>query len=220
MGKQRRPDPNLAVAKRDKPLAAYIKRDANREVLSAEILSSIGTEIRQVRRSKGVTIETVATRIGRSVAHISKLERGFAAPTVRDLFAISEALDVPVAWFLNERSPAPADEQGLIERGGAHRFYEQGGIWTEVLSPVLGTEIEIMRSVFQPNASTPRERSAHRKREDGYLLSGKLELCVDDKEFLLEAGDSYSYITDSLHCSYNPGPGPAVLLWVISQAKR
>jgi quercetin dioxygenase-like cupin family protein len=63
-------------------------------------------------------------------------------------------------------------------------------------------------------------RGTYSKREDGYLLSGKLELFVDDKRFLLEAGDSYSYPTQALHSCRNPGPDPAVLIWIASDIKR
>ncbi len=201
-------------------MADDITQNANSQAGAANLLSSVGAEIRQVRRSKNLTIEEVAERIDRSVAHISKLERGLAEPSLRDLYAISEALGVPVAWFLKDRNHGALEERGLIERGGAHRFYEQGGILTEVLSPVLGTEIEVMRSVFQPSAATPLRRSTYKKREDGYLLSGKLELFIDDKHFVLEAGDSYSYLTNSLHSCRNPGPEPAVLFWVTSHVKR
>jgi quercetin dioxygenase-like cupin family protein len=125
-----------------------------------------------------------------------------------------------VGWFLKEGNPAPPDERGIIERHGSHRFYEQGGIYTEVLSPVLGMGVEVMRSVFQPLSATPRRRGTYRKREDGYLLSGTLELFVEEKQFVLQAGDSYSYLTDSHHSSRNPGPDPAVLIWIASHVKR
>jgi len=209
---------DLATA--EKRLADDTTRNANSQTGTIDLLSSVGAEIRQVRRSKNLTIEEIAERIDRSVAHISKLERGLTEPSLRDLYAISEALGVPVSWFLKERNPIAPEERGLIERKGSHRFYEQGGILTEVLSPVLGMEIEVMRSVFQPNSATPLRRGTYKKREDGYILSGKLELFIDDKYFILEAGDSYSYLTDSLHSCRNPGPEPAVLLWVASHVKR
>jgi len=195
-------------------------RSTNTQAGADDLISSVGAEIRQVRLSKSLTIEAIAERIERSVGHISKLERGLAEPSLRDLYAISEALGVPVAWFLKERNPGPPEERGVIGRSGSHRFYEQGGIYTEVLSPVLGMVVEVMRSVFQPNSTTPMRRGTYQKREDGYLLSGKLELLVDDKRFVLEAGDSYSYLTDSHHSCRNPGPEPAVLIWVATNLKR
>lgn len=187
---------------------------------AADAISTVGEEIRQVRRSKNLTLEAIAKRINRSVAHMSKLERGLAQPSLRDLYALSDALGVPVGWFLKERNPAPLEERGIIGRNGARRFYEQGGIYTEVLSPVLGMGVEVMRSVFQPNATTPMRRGTYRKREDGYLLSGRLELFIDGSHFVLDAGDSYSYLTDSHHSSCNPGPEPAVLIWIVSNIKR
>ncbi|MGF7160875.1 transcriptional regulator with XRE-family HTH domain [Rhodoligotrophos appendicifer] len=197
-----------------------VSRTGRQDPYPVRMITSIGAEIRQVRRSKNLTIETIAERIDRSIAHVSKLERGLAEPSLRDLYALSEALEVPVGWFLNQRNPGAAEETGLIERNGSHRLYKQGGITTEVLSPVLGTGVEVMRSVFEPSASTPKRRSAHKKREDGYLLSGKLELFIDGKKFLLNAGDSYSYTTDSVHFCRNPDRDPAVLLWVTSDVKR
>ncbi|WP_224405599.1 helix-turn-helix domain-containing protein [Afifella sp. IM 167] len=201
-------------------MTGHATGNASERAFPVRTIASIGGEIRQVRRSKNLTIEALAERVDRSVAHISKLERGLAEPSLRDLYAISQALEVPVAWLLSERNPGPAEESGLIERSGSHRVHEQGGILTEVLSPVLGREIEVMRSVFQPSAATPRRRSAHRKREDGYLLSGELELYIDDRKFLLQAGDSYSYLTDTVHYCRNPGPEPAVLFWITSRVKR
>jgi transcriptional regulator with XRE-family HTH domain len=208
---------NFPEATAEKPL---ITKNANAQAGPTDLISTVGAEIRQVRRSKNLTIEAIAERIDRSVAHISKLERGLAEPSLRDLYALSEALGVPVGWFLKERNPAPPDEHGIIGRNGSRRCYEQGGIYTEVLSPVLGMGVEVMRSVFQPHAATLMRRGTYRKREDGYLLSGRLELFIDDKHFLLEAGDSYSYLTDSHHSSRNPGPEPAVLIWIASHVKR
>ena len=197
-----------------------VKRKKKRDAATHDPVLTVGAEIRQVRRSKNLTLEEIAERIERSVAHVSKLERGLAQPSLRDLYALSEALGVPVGWFLQERKSAPPEERGIVQRNGARRSYEQGGIYTEVLSPVLGLGTEVMRSVFQSHAATPMRRGTYSKREDGYLLSGKLELFVDDKRFLLEVGDSYSYLTQSLHSCRNPGPDPAVLIWISSDIKR
>jgi transcriptional regulator with XRE-family HTH domain len=222
--KAKQPIPNRQAAERtlaavQKP-SVDSKRNAQPKAGAAELLSSVGAEIRQVRWSKKMTIEALAERVDRSVAHLSKLERGLAEPSLRDLYAISEALGVPLAWFLKERNSGPPEERGIIERSGSRRSYEQGGISTEVLSPVLGMGVEVMRSVFQPLAATTMRRATYRKREDGYLLSGRLELFIDDKRFMLQAGDSYSYLTDSQHSSRNPGPEPAVLIWIASDVKR
>jgi len=215
--KAKQPKADRQATRREKRTPVVAKKPKAR---AAELISSVGAEIRQVRWSKNFTIEALAARIERSVAHVSKLERGLAEPSLRDLYAISEALGVPLAWFLKDRNAGAPEERGIIERAGSRRSYEQGGISTEVLSPVLGMGVEVMRSVFQPQAATPMRRGTYRKREDGYLLSGNLDLFVDDKHFVLEAGDSYSYLTDSHHSSRNPGTEPAVLIWIVSEVKR
>jgi transcriptional regulator with XRE-family HTH domain len=181
-------------------------------------LDDIGGEIRQLRRSRGVTVQQLAARIGRSVGHISKVERGLAKPSLKDLYAISVALKVQIGWFLGEKEPIAPNERGIIVRRGSRRKHEQGGIITEALSPNLGEEVELMRSIFEPGAATERKVSVHKGREAGVILSGQLEMWIDGQEFLLEEGDSYSYLSTVEHYSRNPGPGRTVLIWVVTPA--
>lgn len=64
----------------------------------------IAAAIRAARRSRGLTQEALAERIGRSVASLSNLERAQAVPTLETLLAIAEALEVPVGTFLEVSS--------------------------------------------------------------------------------------------------------------------
>ncbi|MDR4473893.1 MAG: helix-turn-helix domain-containing protein [Hyphomonas sp.] len=61
----------------------------------------IAAAIRAARRSRGLTQEVLADRIGRSVASVSNLERAQATPTLETLLAIADVLDVPVTTLLD-----------------------------------------------------------------------------------------------------------------------
>jgi transcriptional regulator with XRE-family HTH domain len=64
----------------------------------------IAAAIRAARRSRGLTQEALAERIGRSVASLSNLERAHAVPTLETLLAIAEVLGVPASTFLDAPS--------------------------------------------------------------------------------------------------------------------
>jgi len=61
----------------------------------------IGERIRQLRKSRDLTQEQLAERIGRSVDAVSNLERGINTPNFNTLALLGEALDVPLREFFD-----------------------------------------------------------------------------------------------------------------------
>ena len=184
----------------------------------AEHLDSIGEEVRYLRRSRGVTIQALAERTGRSVGFISQIERGVSKPSLKDLYAISVCLGVQVGWFLRDVEPPPAHERGILVRRKARRTYTHEGIKTALLSPYMGQEVELMQSVFSPGAATEERTAAHKGREAGVVLKGQLELWVGGRKFLLDEGDSYSYLSTTPHWSRNPTDSETIVIWVVTPA--
>ncbi len=184
------------------------------------LLDEIGDEIRRLRRSRGLTLAELAQAIGRSVGFVSQIERGLSKPSLKDLYAISVGLGVKVGWFLHEGEPPPERERGVVVRAKARRRYEANGIATEALSPYLGEEVELMMSTLQPGASFEERVAAHKGREAGVILKGQLEMWIDGERFLLEEGDSYTFLTTTPHWSRNLGDVPVVLIWVVTPAAK
>ena len=182
-------------------------------------IDAICLEIRRLRRSRRMSLAELAAKIDRSVGFVSQIERGLSRPSLKDLYAISVSLGVEIGWFLGASDSAPSDEHGLVVRASQRRRYEQGGILTEALSPVVGEGLELMLSVVEPGASFAERRAAHRGREAGLVLKGQLEMHIDGRTFKLAEGDSYSYLTTTPHWSRNSSDEPAVLVWVVAADK-
>jgi transcriptional regulator with XRE-family HTH domain len=179
---------------------------------------ALGGEIRQLRHSRGMTIEQLAARIGRSVGYVSKVERGRLSPALKDLVAFCVALDVQMSWFLRASPIDPGEESVIVRRNG-RRSHSRDGIVTEVLSPVLGGELEFMRSTYAPGAETKERTAPHKSREEGFILKGQLELWVAGRKYVLNEGDSYSYQCSLPHFTRNFGTTETILVWVITSAK-
>jgi transcriptional regulator with XRE-family HTH domain len=181
-------------------------------------LDELGEEIRRLRRSRGLSITQLADRISRSVGFVSQIERGLSKPSLKDLYAISVGLGVQIGWFLLDQKMPPDRERGVVVRRGNRRRYEQGGIMTEALSPYLGEELELMISTLQPGASFEERVSAHKGREAGVVLRGQLEMWIGGECYLLEEGDSYTFLSTTPHWSRNVGTEEVVLIWVVTPA--
>ncbi len=179
---------------------------------------ALGHQIRDLRRAKGLTIPALAARIDRSVGWVSQIERGMSEVTISAMHQIANALEVQVSWFFGTGSAPAPQELGLVLRRRNRRKlnFHGSGVHEEILSPNLSGQLLLVESTFAPGASTgDRDRERHGE-EAGLVLSGTLELRVDNQTFSLAAGDSFAFTRKGPHRCHNPGTIPTVVLWVIT----
>jgi transcriptional regulator with XRE-family HTH domain len=178
----------------------------------------LGLQIRDLRKAKGVTIPELAAKIDRSVGWVSQIERGKSAVTISALHQIAAALEVQVSWFFGAGEPPAPEEEGLVVRRANRRTldFHGSGVREEMLSPHLSGQLLLVETTFEPGASTGDRDRERRGEEAGLVLSGTLELQVEDRVLRLEAGDSFSFTRRGPHRCKNPGTRPAVVLWVIT----
>ena len=176
---------------------------------------SLGADIRALRRSRSMTLQDFSTRLDRSVGFISQIERGLSEPSISDLRNIANIFEVPLSLFFSEPQ-SNSQERGYIVRSGERRILggDLGALKEELLSPNLGGSFEILRCEFAPGAQR-LEIQPRNTEEAGYLISGSLEIQIDDQWFNLNPGDSFSS-QNSMHGWRNPGDIPAIIIWVIS----
>ena len=86
---------------------------------------AVGAEVRRWRSERGMTLANVADRTGLNVGYLSQIENDKASPSLACLNSISDALEVPIAWFFlgdvpppivvraNER-PSTADRKSVV----------------------------------------------------------------------------------------------------------
>jgi DNA-binding XRE family transcriptional regulator/quercetin dioxygenase-like cupin family protein len=74
----------------------------------------IGRRLAAYRGQRGMRVAELAREIGVTPSLISQIERGLSRPSVSTLFAIAQALDVPVDAFFREpaQAMAPGPESG------------------------------------------------------------------------------------------------------------
>lgn len=176
----------------------------------------IGEDIRALRRSRELTLQSLASAVGRSVGWLSQIERGQATPSVRDLDLLAGQLGVSISVFFRS-SGRDEGEQGLIQRASDRVPIGslESGLSEELLSPRLGGGFEMIRSTFAPGASSDGPVPARGAEHGGVLLEGTLLLRIGEREFRLAPGDSFQF-EGQPYAWRNDGPAPAVAVWVIS----
>lgn len=179
------------------------------------LATGVGSDVRALRKARGLTLAELAMRVGRSVGWLSQIERGLGEPAVDDLRRLADALDQPLSFFFG----APvghASDGGYVVRANARRSLgtPDGGLVEQLLSPDLGGSFEIVRSVFAPGAAL-NEPIRRPTEEAGYIVSGMLELVIDERQFTLNTGDSFRFAGESYRWR-NPGDEDCVAIWVIA----
>lgn len=180
----------------------------------------VGRQIRELRRSRGITLSELAEDIGRSVGHLSELERGISPITLDKLDKIAVRLDVSISWFFSAGTLEETPESGIVVRRDRRRELNlsRAGVREELLSPHLTGGLEMILTTFAPGAETGVEGRQRKGEEGGYLMSGELELRIDGQEVLLQAGDSFQLPADGRHWCRNPGEAETQVVWVFGNA--
>lgn len=176
---------------------------------------TLGSDLRALRKTRGMTLEALASASDKSVGWLSQIERGITAPRVSDLQKIAGILKVPISLFLGPLD-APKNEQGLIVRAHARREIGQraSGLSETLLSPDLTDSFEVIHSVFEAGASRLTEVQRPTQ-ELAYLISGQLDVFIENTRFVINTGDSFRIKGQKYRWS-NPYEEPATAIWVIS----
>lgn len=71
------------------------------EIKKNEVANIVGSKIRTIRQSKGLTIEQLAFEVGVEYAQLSRIERGRINTSVFQLFMISKALNISFSEIIS-----------------------------------------------------------------------------------------------------------------------
>lgn len=176
----------------------------------------IGGQIRELRKAKGMTLQTLSDASGLSIGYLSQLERGRSTLTIGNLKLLADQLGVHINWFFQDAPEPPQEERGIVVRKNRRRrlSFTNLGIQEELLSPNLAGPLELLLSTIEPGADSGDY--SHEGAEAGLVIQGELELWVGGARFLLETGDSFSFRSTEVHRCRNPGSERAQVVWVIT----
>ena len=189
----------------------------------------LGEQLRLLRKSRGLTVEGVATRVSLSKGYISLLESGKRTPHWMTLMRILHALDETLCSFLTRGGNLPQPEEGTYS-GRDHLVVVAGsepdewGItpdadtegYTWILTPHRqGGVSEVIRFRLPPHSAWTPDLLTLPAHGTTFGLEGKILLEVEDNgrnEFLVGTGEVLQHDLHSPHRFRNPTDLPAEVL--------
>jgi transcriptional regulator with XRE-family HTH domain len=161
---------------------AVSENGADRDTSRAK---TVGAIIRRRRESRGISLRAFARQCDLSPAHVSKIERGLASPSLETLTRIVKELDLHGANLFGRPEQAGGQAQVVraadapivtLENGGEVRVAAQ----TSAATVLLGSG---GAEQFAPPTISPRQVIT-------VVLAGAVEVRVGDEVVALQAGDT------------------------------
>jgi len=172
----------------------------------------IGEKLKKLRLSNSLTQEELASRADLTKGYISQLENDATSPAISTLEDLLDVLGVNLSEFFAE-TPELDVVFGKERRVVAT---EDGGLRVELLVP--GAQNRTMDPVLvtlEPGKAMD-EQPIHEGEEFGFVLSGRVELVLDDKTHTVRRHECFFFPSDRRHTVRNPGRGAVQILWVVS----
>ncbi|MEL0022953.1 MAG: XRE family transcriptional regulator [Alphaproteobacteria bacterium] len=191
----------------------------------------LGSEIREVRKARGLTLSDLSESVSCSVAYLSRIERGSARISPDLLAEISATLAVDADWFFPQQSgKGPLERQHVVR--AAHRrslsdMYTRStaelGFEDQLLSSTLSGQCYLIMSRFPPGVGAPPiplEGYRFEGEQHALILKGEVELRLEDEVITLAEGDSFSYPSMMAHRFRNTSETEeALMVWAMSPVR-
>ena len=202
-------------------------------------MDNLGTRLKAVRQTAGLTLREMARRVNVSPSFISQIENGKAQPSVATLYAFSKLLNVSVDEFFegNEAdavahttkrsdkvSPSDAwhpseyaNRVSVVHPSHRPRLDMAEGVVWERLAATPERGINFMEIVYAPGATSSAggELQSHEGYEYGYVTQGVLEVTIGDEVFVLSAGESLGFDSSIAHVFRNVGNDIVRGVWFV-----
>ncbi len=187
----------------------------------------LGSEIREVRKARGLTLQHLSDAVSCSKAYLSRIELGAAKVSDDLLGEISDALAVDPGWFFPKQTgDGPLERKHVVRRENRRalsamytRSTEELGFEDELLSSTLSGDCYLILSRFRPGAGAPPEPLegySFEGEQHAIVLSGEVELRLGDEVISLREGDSFSYPSMIAHRFRNKTEKEATMVWAMS----
>jgi len=169
--------------------------------------TDIGNQIKERRKELDLTIRELSRRTGLSASFISQLEHGKTNVSLDSLRLIAEQLEVSMQFFFLEPDPLqslhepitttlsptdPAREYSPVVRSNsrAQLVFPDSGVNYQMLMKDLNRSMEAIYGRISPGKGNVARRLRKQTEEFIFVVSGKLQIGLKDKTYVLSPGDS------------------------------
>lgn len=147
----------------------------------------LGQRIKARRKKLKLSLRELANQVGLTASFLSQVERDLTSPSIESLRKISDALDVPIFYFLVE----PNVKNPVVRRNERRKLtLPVSELTYQLLTPDVNRKIEVVLAELNPR-DEPIPLTLHEDTEECiYVLQGQLEIRLGEDVYQLGPGDS------------------------------
>jgi len=179
----------------------------------------LARRLKALRQQHGLSLQQLARRADLSIGTLSQVERGLSQPSLRTVRKLANAFGLPTAYFFDAGSGSSKAEDGIVIRSDNRPIMRFGGtdMTAWMLSPQDLEGLQFMLVHLKPGAMSGRRQYEHSGLDLGFVLSGTLNMEVDDKFYVLGSGDSFCFDSRRPHRFENRGESETVVIYINTQ---
>jgi len=183
----------------------------------------VGARLQEIRKSHHLSQRELAERARVPHGQIAMIERNHSSPSVASLRKILSGIPMTLPEFFEPDTASRALDQvfftprELVDLTSRLSHRHGGGTAAALLSlrqvgDARGHNLQILHEVYEPGADTGDSMLEHDASEGGVVVSGEIEITVDDVVRVLKAGDAYLFNSRRPHRFRNVGDRTAVVV--------
>lgn len=179
----------------------------------SDLTQRLADNVRDLRTSKGFSLDALASKSGVSRSMISLIERGESSPTAVVLEKLARAFSVTLAsLFEGIGSPVvrAAEPVSRREERASWRDPESGYVRCNVSPPGVEQPMRIVEVHFPPGGRVAFETGPRDVRvyQQVWVLEGAIEIAFGDERHRLREGDCLAMQLDRPTMIHNPTRKP------------
>ncbi len=180
-----------------------------------EIISRVGDKLLRIRTERRLSLQQLAAISDVSGPSIHKIERSGMVPTITTLLKLSNALGIPLSYFIEE-DENPAEPVHFTKKDNRNTVYtpHKGLALEGITGPYRQFQAAAAIAHMAPGANSGRKLLQHPGEELVHVLSGEVCFSLGGEKYTLKPGDSLHFSGEMVHQWSNPSKKPAKLLWV------
>ena len=174
----------------------------------------LGPNIKRLREKKSITLRNMAEKIGTSASFWSQVESGKVNPSISTLLKIAANLNTSAGVLLDDQTTTSFTPFIRKQNRRAEEF--EGGKLEFLTSYNSKNVMDIVIFKLRKNLSVGGKKNQHFGQEFILLLTGKIEVVLQDNKYILEKGDSVYFDSSINHEVINIVNGQSKILWAVT----
>lgn len=175
-------------------------------------MKEISDKIKQLRKSKSITLKDLSESTGLSVSFLSQVERGESSLAITSLNKIAVALDEHITSFFEQ--PLNEDYKIVPNKIKPFKLENSNQKFIKTASEFDNRKLESF--IIEINPGDKSEISKHDGEEHYFILKGVLSFYVNGKKYQIEEGEIIHYPSQLEHYYFNDSKDMVKALCVLT----